>query len=102
MDTHLEQNTKDEPMEIGQVTSINPFTIKIGDLCLYSSYLYISKYMFAWDENVIITNSDNTTSTISIHHPSKVNVGDYVGLYGLEWNDIGKTYQRYYVLNIIM
>ena len=104
MNTQQKKNTADAPMEIGRVTNLNPLTIEVEGLPLYENNLYINKYLLAWDEEVNITTStnDNHNHTITtIHHPSKLQVGYYVGLYGLEWNKEGKTYQKYLLLNVI-
>jgi hypothetical protein len=100
INSEQKDNTVDEPMEIGIVTNLSPLTIEVGGLPLYTSNLYINKYLLAWDENVTITYGDNTSQSV-IHHPSKFQVGYYVGLYGLEWNEAGKTYQKYHVIDII-
>lgn len=103
----FDNNRLDDPMVIGQVENINPLIINIGDLPLYEKNLYINKYLLEWDESVNIVTSTNGgeyshNHTIStIHHPSKLQIGCYVGLYGLEWNDKGKTYQKYHVIDIV-
>lgn len=101
LNTHLEQNTIDAPMEIGKVTSISPLVIELGDLPLYESNIYMNKYLLAWDEEITVSNNDSTIQTVTIHHPSKLQINSYVGLYGLEWNEVGKTYQKYILINVI-
>lgn len=100
----LKSNIADEPMEVGKVTSVDPLIVEVGGLPLYETNLYINKYLLAWDEEVnIVTSIDNEHShTINeIHHLSKLNINDYVCLYGVEWNSMGKTYQKYHLINVI-
>lgn len=99
-----EKNTKDEAMEIGKVTSLEPLVIDIEGLPLYSSNILINPYLLAWDEEVNITTSiaaDHDHNISIIHHRSKLNIGSYVFMYGTEYNSEGKSYQRYIVLEVI-
>ena len=101
LDTHFQDSMIEEPFEIGEITSLSPLTIVVKGLPLYESNLYMNKYLLAWDEMVTMTYSDKTTQTITITHPSKLQVGYYVSLYGLEWDEAGKSYQKYNVINVI-
>lgn len=106
MDIQQKNNTIDDPMEIGKITSISPLIVEVEGLPLYEGNLYINKYLLDWDETVdIITSANGTdshTHTITnIHHPSKLQIGYYVGLYGVEWNSVGKTYQKYHLIDVI-
>jgi hypothetical protein len=88
LDTHFEMNSIPDAFEIGQVTCLDPLTINVGGLPLYQDNLYINKYLLAWDETVDITTStvDNHNHTIStIHHPSKLEIGNLVSMYGIEY-----------------
>lgn len=103
----FENRKLDDPMVIGKVISLNPLIINIGDLPLYEKNLFINKYLLEWDEivNIVTSTSGGEYShnhTIStIHHPSQLTIGCNVGLYGLEWNDKGKTYQKYHVIDVV-
>jgi hypothetical protein len=97
----IKDNTLDEPMEIGKVTNLSPLTIEVNGLPLYESNLDINKDLLAWDEIVSIAYESNTNQTATIHHPSKLQIGNYVALYGMEWNELGKTYQKYQLMYVI-
>lgn len=99
-----EKNTKDEAMEIGKVTSLEPLVIEIEGLPLYSNNILINPYLLAWDEEVNITtstSSDHSHDISIIHHSSKLQVGSNVYCYGTEYNSEGKSYQRYIVLEVV-
>lgn len=99
-----QKNTKDEAMEIGKVTSLNPLVIEIEGLPLYSNNILINPYLLAWDEEVNITtsiSSDHSHNISTIHHNSKLQIGSNVYCYGAEYNSEGKSYQRYIVLEVI-
>ncbi|NFO30941.1 DUF2577 domain-containing protein [Clostridium botulinum] len=104
IDSQQEKNMIDEPFEIGKVTSIDPLVIELEGLPLYKNNLYINPYLLEWDEKVNITTSINNehSHTIStIHHYSKLKKGTKVACYGIEYDDNGKTYQKYCVLEVI-
>lgn len=95
-----QRNTIEDACSIGKVVSTNPLVIDVQGLQLTESELNINKHLLEWDETVNITTSlnDNHTHTITtIHHPSKLNVGDYVSLYGQEPDEISSkgTYQKW-------
>ncbi len=104
LNTQQEKNTKDEPMEIGKVISLEPLEIEIEGLPLYSNNILINPYLLEWNEEVNITTSiaaDHTHNISIIHHPSKLKIGSYVYCYGTEYNDAGKSYQKYIVLEVV-
>ena len=104
IEKHRDKNKIDDPFEIGRVVSLDPLIIEIEGLPLYTNNLYINPYLLSWDESVNVTTStnDNHSHTIAtIHHESKLKVGVSVACYGIEYNDVGKTYQKYTVLGVV-
>jgi hypothetical protein len=104
INNEFKNNIIDPPMEIGKITSINPLIIDLGGLPLYEDNLYINRYLLPWDEEVDVTTTvvqGHSHKVLLIHHPSKLKVGYYVGLYGLEWDETGKTYQKYHLIDVI-
>lgn len=106
IDAQFQKNIIDDGFDIGVIKSINPLIIEIDGFPLYEKDLYINKYLLAWDEQVNIETSVNGdpshSHTVSvIHHPTKLQTGYFVTLYGLEWDTDGKTYQKYCLLNVI-
>lgn len=100
MTKNQEKHTIEDAYTIGKVISVSPLIIDVQGLQLTQNNLEINKYLLEWDEVVNITTSsnDNHTHTIStIHHPSKLNIGDYVSLYGQEPDEKSSkgTYQKY-------
>lgn len=97
-------NTRDEPFEIGTVISENPLIIEIDGLSLIKDNLYINPDLLERDEkvNAVITTSDNHRYEInSIHCYSKLLKGTQAICYGMEYDEVGKTYQKYAVLVVI-
>ncbi|WP_315074062.1 DUF2577 family protein [uncultured Clostridium sp.] len=104
IESHYKSIQIDAPFEIGEVISEVPLIIRLGELSLNSDNLYINPYLLAWDEKVNITTStvEDHNHTISIiHHDSKLKVGNSIVCYGIEYNEQGKTYQRYCLLEVI-
>jgi ABC-type transport system substrate-binding protein len=106
IDTQFQKNQIDDGFEIGTITNIYPLTVEVDGLPLYKDNLYINKYLLEWDETVNIETSVNGNPSHNhiintIHHPSKLQIGCLVTLYGLEWDSDGKTYQKYCLLNIL-
>ena len=104
IDKQSKKNTTDDAFAIGEITSEDPLIIEIEGLPLYVNNLYINSYLLSWDESVNITTStnDNHSHTIAtIHHDSKLRVGTPVACYGIEYNEVGKTYQKYVVMEVI-
>lgn len=104
IEKHRYKNKIDGPFEIGMVVSENPLVIEIEGLPLYRENLYINHYLLAWDESVNIatsTNNDHSHTIFTIHHDSKLKLGSSVSCYGIEYNEIGKTYQKYVVLEVV-
>lgn len=101
---HNKKNKIDDPFEIGTVVAESPLTIEIEGLPLYRENLYINPYLLSWDETVNITTSinENHSHTITtINHSSKLIVGVLVACYGIEYNEVGKTYQKYVVTEVV-
>lgn len=104
MNIQFQKNTIDDGFCIGRITNLEPFIVSLGDLPLYEDDLYIDKYLLPWREECTgLTTVANlhTHGIVYIDHPSKLNIGDYVVLYGIEWNPAGKSYQRYCLLNVL-
>ncbi|WP_051560417.1 DUF2577 family protein [Clostridium beijerinckii] len=106
MNTQFQKNMIDDGFTIGKVASVNPLTINIGDLPLYENDLYINKHLLPWRETCtgLTTQAGSqlhTHSLVYIDHPSKIEENDYVVLYGIEWNPVGKSYQKYCVINVL-
>ena len=96
MTRNQRKNTLEDAFTKGKIISVNPLIIDVQGLALNENDLDINKYLLAWDEEVIISDSYDSYSR-TIHHPSKLHVGDYVGLYGLnpDSNTAKGTYQKY-------
>lgn len=108
MDTQFQKNMIDDGFCIGKVINIDPLIIEIDGLKLYEKDLYINKYLLPWREycnSSGLTTKDGTPAhthrLVYIDHPSKFAVGYSVAMYGMEWNNEGKTYQKYCVLEVI-
>jgi hypothetical protein len=104
MNKQFQKNSIEDGFTIGKVISIDPLTIDVEGLPLYEKDLNINKYLLAWDETVNITTStvnDHSHTINIIHHLSKFNINDSVAMYGIEYDDDGKSYQRYCVLAIL-
>lgn len=102
MTRNQRKNTLEDAFTIGKVISVNPLIVDVQGLPLNGNDISINKYLLAWDEKVTITDVDNTYSR-TIHHPCKLNINDYVGLYGLEpdSNSAKGTYQKYILQYVI-
>ncbi|WP_428817210.1 DUF2577 family protein [Clostridium butyricum] len=103
-DKQQNENTRDDPMEIGKVVSLEPLVIEIGGTPINNNRFYINPYLLAWDENVHITTStasDHNHSISVIHHQPKLQIGSYVYCYGTEYNLTGRSYQKYIVLEVV-
>lgn len=104
IDKQQNENTRDDPAEIGKVISLEPLVIEIDGTPLNSNRFYINPYLLAWDEKVNITTSsalDHNHNISVINHPSKLQIGSYVYCYGIEYNSISKSYQKYIVLEVV-
>ncbi|NFS76577.1 DUF2577 domain-containing protein [Clostridium botulinum] len=104
IDNQQKKNMIDEPFEVGKVTSLDPLVIELEGLPLYKNNLYINPYLLAWDEEVNIStsvNNEHSHNITIIHHYSKLKIGVKVVCYGIEYDKQGKTYQRYWVLEVI-
>ncbi len=107
VDRQQAKNTKDENMEIGKVINESPLIVKVDGLDLYIKDLYINPHLLEWDEPVhayttIAGSPPHRHEVLKIHHYNKLKVGVYVQLYGVEWNDKSKTYQRYILSNLLV
>ncbi|AGF56470.1 hypothetical protein B0P06_005261 [Clostridium saccharoperbutylacetonicum] len=104
IEKHRSKNKIDEPFEIGKVISEDPLIIEIEGLPLYRNNLYINPSLLPWDEEVkaiTTTVSEHNHQIILIQHFSKLKIDSYVACYGIEYNDISKTYQKYVVLEVV-
>lgn len=106
MNIQFQKNTIDDGFCIGRVTNLEPFIVSLGDLPLYEDDLYIDKHLLPWREEckgltTVAGSPPHSHGLVYIDHPSKLHLGDYVVLYGLEWNPVGKTYQKYCLLNVL-
>jgi hypothetical protein len=105
INVQAQKNLIDDGFTIGRVTNLDPLTIDVEGLPLYINNLYINKHLLEWDEQVNIDTStvDNHSHTITtIHHPSKLEIGNLVSMYGIEYDSSGKSYQRYCVLDVLI
>lgn len=94
----------DDAMDIGKVVNLEPLKIKIDGLVLDEDNLVINPYLKQWTETVnahTTTNLDHSHTVINITHPSKLNINTKVFCYGFEYDEVAKTYQRYYVLEVV-
>lgn len=102
IEKHNKKNAVDDAFEIGKVTSLDPLIVEIEGLPLYKSNLYINPYLLSWSEQVNITTSINDNHTMAtINHESRLKVGALVVCYGIEYNEVGKTYQKYVVMEVV-
>ena len=107
VDRQQMKNTKDENMEIGKVINENPLIVKVDGLNLFSKDLYINPHLLDWDEPVHAYTTYagdplHRHEVLEIHHYNKLKVGVYVQLYGIEWDDKAKSYQRYILSNLLV
>ena len=104
IDNYTNENCIPDAMDTGVIVSENPLRIKIDDLVLPESFLIINPYLKEWTEKVNITTSENHNHTHNIStiiHPSKLKKGRKVFCYGFEYMKSAKSYQKYYVLEVI-
>lgn len=104
IEKHRDKNKIDNPFEIGKVISEDPLIIEIEGLPLYRDNLYINPHLLAWEEEVKATTTtvaEHNHQIMIIKHFSKLKVGVHVACYGIDYNDVGKSYQKYVVLEVI-
>lgn len=104
IESHRAKNKIDDPFEIGKVVSEDPLIIEIEGLPLYRDNLYINPHLLDWDEKVYAQTTvvDLHSHEIhSIHHYSKLKKDVHVACYGIDYNEVGKTYQKYVVLEVV-
>lgn len=87
-------------IQLGQVKSISPLQIALGDLPLFQENLYINKFLLDWDETIVATTgaggSDSHTHQLTaIHHNSILAINDTVIIYPVE------NGQKYIVLGVV-
>ncbi|NSB17430.1 DUF2577 domain-containing protein [Clostridium beijerinckii] len=97
-----DEGSKNNPpmLQLGQVKSINPLQIALGDLPLFEENLYINRFLLDYDETVVATTSaggsdSHTHDITAIHHNSILKVNDTVILYPIN------NGQMYIVLGVI-
>ena len=100
MNKNQKKNTIEDACVIGKIVSINPLIIDVNGLQLYKDDLLINKHLLEWEEVVNITtsiNKEHSHMITTIHHPSKLNIGDFVSLYGQEPDEVSErgSYQKY-------
>lgn len=104
IEKHSKKNQIDDPFGIGKVVSENPLIIEIEGLYLYKDNLYINPHLLAWDEEVhakTTTVDLHSHEVFLIHHYSKLKLGTHVACYGIDYNEVGKTYQKYVVMEVV-
>ena len=105
MDNNNSFNTLEDGFCIGTVTSTYPLIIQVQSLPLYEEDFLIPYYLKEWTEEVYTSNTDmlDRNNTIAyIKHPSKLQLGKKVFLYGIEPdnNNVHGNYQRYVILGV--
>lgn len=105
MDNNNEFNTLEDGFYIGTITSTNPLIITVQSLPLYEEDFLIPFYLKEWTEEVnalTTTNNEHSHTVANIRHPSKLQLGRKVFLYGIEPdnNNVHGSYQRYVILGV--
>ena len=106
-DNRQKENTIDDAMSIGTITSLDPLIVNIDGLDLYENTNFtINPYLKSWTEEVNATTTidgehPHSHMLITIKHPSKLKLGTKVFCYGNEYEEISKSYQYYYVIGVI-
>lgn len=100
MTKNQRRNTLEDAFTIGKIISVNPLIVDVGGLQLTERNITINKFLLEWDETVDITTSTNDSHShtiTTIHHPTKLNIGDYVSLYGQSPDEQSAkgSYQKY-------
>lgn len=106
IEKHRDKNKIDTPFGIGRVTSVDPLIIELDGLPLYTKDLYINKHLLPWREyctglTTVGGSPAHTHGLVYINHPSKLILESYVCMYGIDYNEVGKTYQKYVVLEVV-
>lgn len=106
IEKHRDRNKIDHPFGIGIVVSEKPLIIELEGLPLYKNNLYINKHLLEWTEyctglTTVAGSPAHSHGLVYINHPSKLTLGSHVCMYGLDYNDVGKTYQKYVVLEVV-
>lgn len=104
IEKHRDKNKIDDPFEIGKVISEDPLIIEIEGLPLYRGNLYINPYLLAWEEEVnaiTTTVAEHNHQIISIQHFSKLKENVHVVCYGIDYDEVIKSYQKYVVLEVV-
>lgn len=107
IEKHRDKNKIDDPFGIGKVVSDKPLIIELDGLPLYENDIYINKHLLEWTEyctglTTVAGSPPHSHGLVSIKHPSKLILGCHVALYGLDYNEVGKSYQKYVVLEVIV
>ena len=96
----------EDAMYIGIVVNMSPIRIKIGELILEEEDFTINPYLLPWREYCDGLTKEggyptHTHGMVYLDHPCKFKLGSEVTCYGMNWDDSGKTYQNYLVLEVI-
>lgn len=107
IEEHRDKNKIDDPFGIGKIVSKIPFIIELDGLPLYENNLYINKHLLPWREycgglTTVAGSPAHDHGLIYIDHPSKLILGSHVVLYGIDYNEDGKTYQKYVVMEVVV
>lgn len=102
LDIVQDEGSKNNPpmLQLGQVKSVNPLQIAVGDLPLSVENLYINKILLDYDETVVATTSasggdSHTHDITTIHHNSILKINNTVILYPVN------NGQMYIVLGVV-
>lgn len=106
IESHRDKNKIDDPFGIGKVVSVDPLIIELDGLPLYKDNLYINKHLLPWREyctglTTVAGSPPHSHGLVYINHPSKLILESHVVLYGIDYNEDGKTYQKYVVLEVV-
>ena len=104
LDDYQKQTEKDEAVNIGKIINEVPLQVRIDGLVLDESDLMINPYLREYTEqvNAITTEvSEHSHTVVNITHLSKLKINKKVFCYGFEYDESSKTYQKYYVLEVM-
>lgn len=102
------KNAIPDALCFGRIVQENPIVIMLNDkIPLEINDLIIPEDLLEHTEQVTATTSTNggtyshSHTVTSITFPSKLKEGKLVVLYGLQYKEISRTYQKYLVLKVI-
>lgn len=91
----------------GKIENVNPLCILVnGKLPLYSENLIIPSDVLEHTEKVYARTSTNgehshNHTVTEITFPSQLEIGKFVVLYGLQYREISKSYQKYILMKVV-